>query len=144
MIALGIVLSAILTALALLHLAWGAKIWWPVRDEAALTHAIAGFRGMARMPDTLSCLVVALALFTCALLVAALSFASGLPWLPDTLVLIASGIAGLVFLSRGLAGYTSAWARLTPEQPFRTLDRRYYSPLCIGVGLGIAALIWSN
>ncbi len=46
----------------------------------------------------------------------------------------------LVFLGRGVAGFTPAWRRHTPEQPFATLDIRYYSPLCLAIGLGFAAL----
>ena len=53
-------------------------------------------------------------------------------------------LAGLavafVFLARGIAGFTPAWRRLTPEQPFASLDVRYYSPLCLAIGSGFAAL----
>ena len=52
-----------------------------------------------------------------------------------------AGLAvALVFLGRGVAGFTPAWRRHTPEQPFATLDVRYYSPLCLAIGIGFAAL----
>ena len=64
-------------------------------------------------------------------------FASPFPkaGLAATAMLIA-----LVFLGRGLIGLTPWWRRLTPEQPFARLNLRYYSPLCLVVGLGFAIL----
>ena len=142
--ALGLAMTAVLAAIAALHLAWAARIWWPIREEAALARAIAGFRGIDRMPGTLPSLAVAAAIFASLMLIADLSWASGLTHLPAWVVWNASAIAGLVFLGRGVIGFTPFWAKLTPEEPFRTLDRRYYSPLCILIGLGFAGLIWSN
>ena len=49
-------------------------------------------------------------------------------------------LIGLVFLGRGIAGFTPWWRRLAPEQPFARLDLRYYSPLCLLIGLGFAIL----
>lgn len=141
--ALGVALSATLAAIAALHLAWAARLWWPVREEAALARAVTGFRGMDHMPGVVASLAVAAAVFACLLLAADMSYARGLTRLPAWIVLVASACAGLVFLGRGIAGFTAFWARLTPEEPFRTLDRRYYSPLCIAIGVGFAALIWS-
>ena len=48
-----------------------------------------------------------------------------------SLLLVLSGF----FLARGIAGYTDRWRQLTPEQPFARLDRKYYSPLCLVLGL---------
>jgi len=142
--AIGLALTAVLAAIAGLHAIWAARIWWPVRDEAALARTIAGFRGIDRMPGMLPSVAVAAAVLASLLLVADLSWASGLTHLPAWVVRSASALAGLVFLGRGVIGFTPFWAKLTPEEPFRTLDRRYYSPLCILIGLGFAGLIWSN
>ncbi|TIX64206.1 MAG: DUF3995 domain-containing protein, partial [Mesorhizobium sp.] len=49
-------------------------------------------------------------------------------------------LIALVFLARGIAGFTPWWRRLAPEQPFARLDVNYYSPLCLVVGLGFAFL----
>ena len=49
-------------------------------------------------------------------------------------------LIGVVFLGRGIAGFTPWWRRLAPEQPFARLDVRYYSPLCLLIGLGFAVL----
>lgn len=46
-----------------------------------------------------------------------------------------------VFLPRGLAGYLPMFAAMTSEEPFRTLDQRFYSPLCIALGVAFAVLL---
>src|SRR5690606_4992817 len=52
-----------------------------------------------------------------------------------------AGLAfALVFLGRGIVGYTGWWAARTPEPNFRFNDRRVYSPLCLLLGAGFAAL----
>lgn len=140
---LALAMSAVLAAIALLHLAWAAKIWWPAHDESALARTVAGFRGIDRMPGIFACIAVAVALLACLMLTAGMSFAPGVANLPAWIITGASALAGFVFLARGIAGFTPFWAKLTPEEPFRSLDRRYYSPLCIALGLGFAALIWS-
>jgi len=45
----------------------------------------------------------------------------------------------LVFLGRGVEGYLPAMAKA--EQPFPQLNRRYYSPLCLVLGLGFLVLV---
>ena len=39
-----------------------------------------------------------------------------------------------VFLVRGLITYTPFAKSVFVEEPFKTLNRRYYSPLCIALG----------
>ena len=63
-----------------------------------------------------------------------------LPPLPGALFVLGAIGAALVFLARGIAGFTPAWRRLTPEQPFARLDVRYYSPLCLLIGLALLLL----
>jgi hypothetical protein len=108
-----------------------ARIWWPAGKERDLARAVAGFPDVDRMPPSIACLAVAIAVLVAAIpLALALTTpaVSGWPWL------VAPG-AGLVFLARGLIGFTRFWARLTPEQPFRRLDRRLYSPLITALGV---------
>jgi hypothetical protein len=45
-----------------------------------------------------------------------------------------------IFLARGIAGYTPTWRRRFYDEPFTTFDKRYYSPLCILLGLGFVAV----
>ncbi len=131
MILLNIIALLILAAIAALHLLWAVRIWWPIADESELVRAVAGFPNTDRMPPPVACLVVALAVLIAAIPpVLALSG----PQLSGLARLVALG-AGTVFLARGLIGITPFWARMTPEQPFRRLDRRYYSPLISALGV---------
>ncbi len=134
---LALILSVILVILAAIHLLWALGYWWPVRDEAQLARTVVGTEGIAKMPNAAQCSFV----------VVALLFAAAWPWLmaEDTAPLGTLGgwVLTAVFLGRGIAGYIPAWRRLTPEQPFASLDQTLYSPLCLALGLGFAIFIWS-
>lgn len=130
MIILNILALATLAAIAALHLLWAARIWWPISQERALVQAVAGFPKADRMPPPLACLIVAIAILIAAI---PLVLALATPLLTGLPRLLAFG-AALVFLARGLIGFTPVWARMTPEQPFRRLDRRLYSPLIAALG----------
>jgi hypothetical protein len=137
MIALGLATAAILLALAALHAVWGFGIWWPIADEAGLARTIAGFRRIQRMPSGAASFAVAAALAVSALI--AVLLADGVRI--GGLVFIGGAGCALVFLGRGIAGYMPAWASLTPEEPFRTYDRTYYSPLCLAIGFAFLVLL---
>ncbi|WP_368184333.1 DUF3995 domain-containing protein [Aestuariibius sp. HNIBRBA575] len=126
------ILSGVLLILAGLHIMWGLGIWWPNRDEAALARTIAGFKGIDRMPGAIPCAIVAVALLA----------AARWPHLEDGFLrnLGMFGFAA-VFLGRGSIGFTQKWADITPEQPFRRLDRHYFSPLCLLIGAGYSLLL---
>ncbi len=138
-VAVALLSALVLLALAALHLLWALGIWWPVPDEKALVRAIAGFKGIDTMPSRHASLAVASALAVSAAVAYLLGCAEGVP-LP---IAVAGGGCAAVFAARGAAGYTPAWARLTPEEPFRTNDRRYYSPLCLALGGAFLLLFWS-
>jgi len=66
------------------------------------------------------------------------------PWLAPAGLLLA-----VVFLGRGIAGVLPAVERAAPEQPYLSLNRRIYSPLCALVGasflfLTLALPNWST
>jgi hypothetical protein len=46
-------------------------------------------------------------------------------------------MAAAVFLLRGAVTYMPFWRRVAPEQPFARLDRQYYAPLCLLIGVGL-------
>lgn len=142
MIYLSGALALILLAVGILHFLWGLRIFWPLGDEKALARAAVGARDVVAMPPSYQSHLVALALIVAA---ADALFLSGVESaLPTWLVLLVGCGFCLVFVLRGVAGYVPAWARLTPEQPFRTLDKRYYSPLCLMLGAAFAALLISG
>jgi hypothetical protein len=133
-ILLAVILTLVLTAIAALHAYWGLGGVWPGRDAADCARRTGGFRGARTMPGPAACFAVAVALAIAALIPIFLAGRFGM------LATLAGLAVALVFLGRGVAGFTPAWRRLTPEQPFATLDVRYYSPLCLIIGAGFAAL----
>ena len=131
------VVGIALLTIALAHLLWGFGIMWPIRDEQLLARTVVGLPGITRMPAKWMSLGVALFAFAaCVIAFSVADPASG--GLPLTLLALA---AGLGFLARGAVGYTVWWASRTPEEPFRTFDRRNYSPLCLALGVGFIILV---
>jgi hypothetical protein len=138
--ALAITLAAIVYGLAILHASWGLGGHWPAASAERLAKAAVGTPGIRRMPGPAPCLIVAALLTGVA---AWPLFAAGLlpvAW-PRPLTLLAGAGIAAAFLGRGAAGYTQAWRRRFPEQPFATYDRRYYSPLCLALGAGYLAVL---
>jgi hypothetical protein len=126
----------VLLAIALAHFLWSIGRTWPIRDPDLLAKTVIGMPGVTRVPRLAS---FAISLLVLAAGVAALALADktgGGTWLTALGVLLA-----LVFLGRGAAGYTPAWAARTPVEPFRTLDRKNYSPLSLALGGGFLALV---
>ncbi|WP_312860515.1 DUF3995 domain-containing protein [Neoaquamicrobium sediminum] len=83
---------------------------------------------------------MAAALAVAALIALALAGIVTLP-LPAALIRLGGLGAALVFLGRGIAGFTPAWRRITPEMPFARNDRLYFSPLCLLIGAGFTLLL---
>ncbi|MBN9258768.1 MULTISPECIES: DUF3995 domain-containing protein [unclassified Mesorhizobium] len=143
MTALALILSFVLLLITALHVYWGIGGIWPGKDQASCARAVVGFHGVDEMPSAGASFAVAACLALATLWPLALEgvFASPFPreGLATTALLI-----GLVFIGRGVAGFTPWWRRLAPEQPFARLDRLYYSPLCLLIGLGFAVLAISE
>ena len=142
MIVLAAALSFGLLVIAVVHALWGAKVWWPIADETALARTVVGQTGIEKMPPSLSCFLVAGALGVGALTPwAALNFFP-LPETVSAFVRYLVAAFAVVFLLRGLAGYSGPFSRYFSEEPFRSLDRRFYSPLCLAFGAGFAAVFF--
>jgi Protein of unknown function (DUF3995) len=125
-----------LLAIAIAHFLWSIGRSWPIRDPAMLAATVMGFPGRTRMPKLASLGVAVLVLLAGVIgLALADPVSGGIPL--DVLGLL----IGLIFLARGIVGYTSWWQARTPVEPFRTLDRRNYSPLCLILGAGFLALV---
>jgi len=143
MIVLAFALSAALLLVTAAHVYWGIGGIWPGTDRASCARAVVGFRDVDAMPSALACFSVAACLGLATLWPLALEGVVATPFdhagLAATAVLI-----GLVFLGRGVLGFTPWWRRLAPEQPFARLDRRYYSPLSLLVGAGFIVLALSE
>lgn len=135
MIIIEVAISTILALIATIHILWGIGLWFPIRDENELVRAVIGVKGAERMPGPIPCALVAAGLIIVIMTV----------WTsPSVLRNIILISAGLIFFIRGAATYTKKWRRLTPQEPFAKLDRAYYGPLCLILGLGMFVLVGSN
>lgn len=136
---LSAIIALVLFAIAALHAYWGFGGVWPGRDAEDCVRRVAGFSGVRQMPGPGPGFAVAGALLAAGVLTMLEGDLIASP-LPSLLVSLATLCAALVFLGRGIVGFTPAWRRLTPEQPFAALDVRYYSPLCLAIGAGLMIL----
>lgn len=139
MTALAFALSTVVYLITALHVYWGIGGVWPGKDAASCARTIAGFRGVDTMPSPFACFAVAACLILVTLWPLALVGVFATPFPKDGLAASALTIS-IVFFARGIAGFTPAWRRRTPEMPFARLDRQYYSPLCLIIGTGFAYL----
>jgi hypothetical protein len=126
-----------LLVVALAHLFWALGTTWPIRDEALLAQTVLGRPGVTKMPNRLLTLLVAVLLFAAAVI------AMGLADKTDggTTRTVLAALLALAFLGRGIAGYTAGWRARHPVEPFATLDRKNYSPLCLWIGAGFLILL---
>lgn len=126
-----------LLAVSMAHFMWSTGKTWPIRNEPLLAKAVVGTRGIEKMPPRILSFAVSVATLGAGIIALSLADPEAGGWWLDGL-----GIAlGLVFLARGVVGYLPFWAQLTPEEPFRTLDRKNYSPLCLILGLGFITMV---
>jgi hypothetical protein len=122
--------SATMTVLASLHVLWGLGSSWPAKDRTRLAELSAGTE---QMPGSAECFAVAAAVSG-----AAATVALGSPTVLGPA--LRTGVAA-VFLIRGVTGLTGRTALLVPWAPaeeFVRHDRRYYGPLCLGIGALVA------
>lgn len=135
-----VALASVLAAIALLHVYWGLGGLWPAADEQALVRTVVGDPRLKRMPAPWLCWLVAGAiLVTAAWPLLLTGFLGG--FVPRWLVVCIGFAMMAVFLLRGLAGFVSPWRARHPLEPFATLDRRYYSPLCLVIAAGFAVVL---
>lgn len=126
-----------LMVVALAHLFWALGATWPIRDEALLAQTVVGTPNVTHMPSKLLTLAIAILIFAAAIV--AMGLADHDDGGPIRTVLGAA--LAFVFLGRGVAGYTAGWRSRFPTEPFATLDRRNYSPLCLWIGAGFLILV---
>ena len=139
-VAIAVALALLLMAIAGLHFYWGRGGLWPAASEPALIATVIGDARAKRMPSPSLCTLVAASIALTALWPLLLVGVPGTASLRPLVVLGGFAIAA-VFLLRGIAGFVPAWQRLHPLEPFASHDRRYYSPFCLLVAAGYAALL---
>jgi hypothetical protein len=122
-------------AIAALHVLWGLGSHWPEASEEALARSVVG-DGRRRMPAPWLCFAVAAVLALMALWpLYAVGFAS------QTVALQGSFAIAGIFCARGIAGYSRPWREHFTDEPFVTRNRRFYSPLCLLLGVAYIALV---
>ena len=127
--------SAALGVAAAVHVAWGLRVEIPAVDSAGMAEAVVG---AGEMPGPAACFAVAGALTTAAALVA------GIPAGRPALVRagrcgVALALGGRALL--GLTGHTDLVAPGELTEQFRRWDRRFYTPLCLGLTAGTVRAI---
>ena len=126
-----------LLAVSLAHFLWALGLTWPIRNEELLAKAVVGRPGVTKMPARLGSFGVAIATLIAGIIALALADRTG-----GGLLLSLFGLLfGVIFLIRGALGYTARWRAAFPEEPFATLDRKNYSPLCLILGAGYVVLV---
>ena len=126
-----------LMVVALAHFFWALGTTWPIRSEQLLAQTVVGRAGITRMPNKFITLLVSIALFLMAIV------AMGLADHDDGGLFRTALGAGLAmaFIARGVLGYTAGWRANFPVEPFASLDRKNYSPLCLWIGAGFLILV---
>jgi hypothetical protein len=140
MIGLAFLIFVILTIVAILHTYWAFDGRWPGHDELSLARRVVGSKGITAMPARGLTLVVAILIFIAGVM--ALTQVSVFPVrLPPVLQSTAMVALAAIFLARGAVSFTPLFRHLQAEEPFVTLDRRIYGPLCLALGIGFAVLV---
>lgn len=141
MLPLTFITFSALLMIAGLHIVWGLGLLWPLREERALVEAVAGFKGVEKMPPAPASFFVAALVLVAAMI--ALELGQVANFFPRSITIAGGVVVPFVFLGRAILGCTSFWKNLTPEQPFRKLDTMYYTPLCFALGGSFTVLTWS-
>jgi Protein of unknown function (DUF3995) len=126
----GALLTAILAAIAVIHALWGLGSSFPAADRDALALLAIGRR---QVPPPLACFVVAAGVAAMAALPSVVLGWVALPQPAVTLARLGCWAAAAIFAARGVAGYLPAFERIFPLEPFHTMNRVAYSPLCLAV-----------
>lgn len=140
---LAIAILIVLSVTAALHVYWAAGGLWPADNEAALARTVIGANGIDRMPAPWLTGLVAIGIAA-----GALWPVLWLGWvrapLPGWLLTTGMIVLTLIFIGRGIAGFVPAVRAANSEQPFATLDARYFSPLIVAIGLALLWLVAAN
>lgn len=126
-----------LFTVAFAHYLWAFGNTWPIRSEALLAQTVVGRPGITRMPNRFVTFLVATALLVFGIV--ALSLAD--PVAGGIGLTVLGVLLALVFIGRGVLGYTAGWRARFPTEPFASLDRKNYSPLCFWIGAGFLILV---
>ncbi len=128
-------LCGILLLIAVLHVYWAFGGLWPAKTRVELADTVIGHQ---EVPGFLPTIAVAMLMFGLA------GFGPLLIWggseiLASAAVKWLTWAISVVFFLRAAATYVLRWFTEASE-PFRSLDKWIYAPLCIVLGAGFAYL----
>ena len=126
----------VLLAVAIAHFLWSIGSRWPIRDPELLVRTVIGKPGVTRVPRLAAFVISLLVLAAGVLALSLADDAAGGWWLTLIGVVLAAA-----FLGRGAIGYTERWRATFSVEPFATLDRKTYSPICLALGAGYLLLV---
>ena len=130
------ILFLALLIVAIAYFLWAIGSTYPIRDKALVARAIDGRPGVERLSRA-----GAFGVAVFALVAAGIGTALGDTESGGLVLTIVGAVVGLLFAVRGVLGYTAGWRAAHPVEPFASLDRRYYSPLCLVVAACFAILV---
>jgi hypothetical protein len=122
---------------ALAHFFWALGSTWPIKNETLLAQTVVGLPGITRMPNRFVTFIVSLLILAAGIVALSLADHSSGGWPLTALGIVLAAI----FIGRGILGYTPGWRARFPTEPFATLDRKNYSPLCLWIGAGFLILV---
>ena len=126
----------VLLAVAIAHFLWSIGSRWPICDPELLVRTVIGKPGVTRVPRLAAFVISLLVLAAGVLALSLADDAAGGWWLTLIGVVLAAA-----FLGRGAIGYTERWRATFSVEPFATLDRKTYSPICLALGAGYLLLV---
>ncbi len=131
----GYVTSVALIAIGGVHVAWGLGSSFPFASRDELADAAIG---TTIVPPPAACGAVAGALFVAAALTADVGVA------PPALRRLGRGTITCIFAARGVLGLLGRTDVVSPgstSERFRSLDRRFFAPLCLLLAAGSATAV---
>lgn len=131
---------ALLTAIAVMHFVWASGSTWPVANQQIFMQTFVGVDGDKPMPGAWLTSIVALLILFAGVLALWSAGLISLP-LPEWCRATANWVLFSVFFLRGASTY--ALPNLPRTEPFRSLDRRYFAPLCLALAAGYLLLGFS-
>lgn len=135
---LACLICTILFFIAVLHLYWAFGGFWPAQNRSELPQAVVGTEN-ASMPSNGLTLLVAVLVLTAGFVPILWIKLITLP-IDREFQALAMSMLTLIFLARGALTYTPFANSYSVIEPFVTLNRKFYSPLCLAIGLGFLML----
>lgn len=136
---LSVALFLVFALVGAIHLLWALRIWWPISDEARLARTVVGKPGIRAMPASPVTFAVVAAVALGMVWIALLSGWATAP-LPGWVVRGGGFVMAAILLLRGAGTYAAPVLGIRQEPEFTRLDRRWFSPLILALGTGVAVL----